>query len=305
MQRKSTRGLTVCVARLGWIFILLLPFQLGLTQARIETSAGKQFFQASSFACHGIGEAQRVGPDLAGINDRRSPQWLQRFVRSPKAVFDSGDADAITLFENFNGMVMPDSTISDQQITAVLAYIRFRTSSLGVTDTTTTVASATIRTAPESNVLTPVSVEDISTGGDLFQGKLRFKNSGPACNACHDVRNDAVTGGGALAADLTSVYSKMGAAGLTAILSRPPFPAMQTAYNENPLMEAELVSLLAFFQNADTESASQQKINYGLRLFFSGVLGAAFLFGLLPLIWRDRKIGSVNQSIYDRQNIHE
>ena len=305
MHGKSTRGLTVCVARLGWIFILVLPFQLGLTQEQIEISAGEQVFQASCFACHGIGEAQRVGPDLAGINDRRSPQWLQRFVRSPKAVFDSGDADAIALFENFTGMVMPDSTISDQQITAVLAYIRFRTSSLGVTDTATTVASATIRTVLESNVITPVSVEDISTGGDLFQGKIRFENSGPACNACHDVRNDAVMGGGALAVDLTSVYSKMGAAGLTAILSRPPFPAMQTAYNENPLMEAELDSLLAFFQNADAESASQQQINHGLRLFLSGVLGAAFLFGLLPLIWRDRKIGSVNQSIYDRKNTHE
>ena len=119
------------------------------------------------------------------------------------------------------------------------------------------------------------------------------------------MRNDAVMGGGALAADLTSVYSKMGAAGLTAILSRPPFPAMQTAYNEHPLMAAELDSLLAFFQNADAESASQRQINHGLRLFLSGVLGAAFLFGLLPLIWRDRKIGSVNQSIYDRQNTHE
>lgn len=301
MQRKSTRRLIACVATMGWVFILVLPFQLGLAQEQIETSAGEQVFQASCFACHGIGEAQRVGPDLAGVNDRRSRQWLQQFIRSPKAVFDSGDADAIALFENFNGIVMPDSTISDQQITDVLAYIRSRTSSLGVAGSATAVASTAATITPPSNLVNPVSIEDISTGGDLFQGKLRFENSGPACNACHDVRNDAVTGGGALAVDLTSVYSKMGAAGLTAILSRPPFPAMQTAYNENPLVEAELESLLAFFQNADAERASQQQINHGLRLFLSGVFGAAFLFGLFPFIWRGRKIGSVNQSIYDRQ----
>jgi hypothetical protein len=94
----------------------------------------------------------------------------------------------------------------------------------------------------------------------------------------------------------------MGGAGLTAIMSQAPFPAMQSAYDEKPLMEEEVASLVAFFQFADAESDSQQETNYGLSLFLSGGLGAAFLFGLFPFIWRNRKVGSVNQSIYDRQD---
>lgn len=302
MKSTTTRGVPVYAASIAWVMILILQLQSGLAQAQTDSGAGEQVFQTYCFACHGIGETLRVGPDLAGVNDRRSQQWLEQFVRSPKSVFDSGDADAIALFENFNGIVMPDATISDQQIIDVLAYIQSRTVSLGAADTRAVADVETTALAPEPSAVVAPSAADISRGGDLFQGKLRFQNSGPACNACHDVRNDAVAGGGTLAIELTSVFSKMGDAGLSAILSRPPFPAMQTAYSGNPLMEDELTALVAFFQNADAESASQQQVNYGLRLFLSGLLGAVFLFGLLPVIWRGRKIGSVNQSIYDRQN---
>ncbi|MDP6095952.1 MAG: hypothetical protein QGG67_08215 [Gammaproteobacteria bacterium] len=142
---------------------------------------------------------------------------------------------------------------------------------------------------------------DIALGGDLFQGVRRFQNAGPACNACHDVQNDTVTGGGTLAAELTSAFSRMGSAGLTAIIATAPFPAMQSAYGEKPVEEAEIASLVAFFEYADSESDSQQAVNYFLRLFTSGVIGAVFLFVLIPLIWLRRKVGSVNQAIYDRQ----
>lgn len=276
----------------------MIPFGLSQAQDQAAIDSGEQVFQTYCFACHGIGEAQRIGPDLAGVHDRRSQDWLQRFVKSPKALIDGGDADAIALLETFNGMVMPDATISDQQIEEVLAYIESRSQSVAGSESA---ASAVTTAVADTSAVEPPSSQDISTGADLFQGKLRFENSGPACNACHDVNNDSVTGGGTLAVDLTSAYTRMGAAGLTAILARAPFPAMQSAYGEKPLMDEEVDSLVAFFQYADAESDSQQSTNYGFGLFLSGGLGAAFLFGLFPFIWRNRKIGSVNQSIYDRQ----
>jgi cytochrome c2 len=292
MKSRFTKAAILCLIRISWI-LLLLPVKAAMAQ--VDIAAGEEIFQTSCFACHSIGEGQRVGPDLIDVHSKRSQDWLERFVLSPKAVFDSGDADAVALFGEFNGIVMPDSPISAAQVVDVLAYIGSRSDAPAVASTST--STTTTSSAP--------AIEDIAEGGDLFQGIRRFENSGPACNACHDVRNDTVTGGGALAAELTSVFSRMGAAGLTAILARAPFPAMQSAYNEKPLAESEIASLVAFFQYADAESESQQETNYGFRLFSAGAMGAVFLFGLIPFIWRRRKVGSVNQEIYDRQNKYE
>ena len=84
--------------------------------------------------------------------------------------------------------------------------------------------------APAAPVAAPASPEDIEAGQAMFQGVTRFENDGAACNACHDVRNDAVIGGGILAAELTTVFSRMGSAGVKAILGQAPFPVMQAAY---------------------------------------------------------------------------
>ncbi len=298
MKWNISRKIPVCAVVMGWVFMLMLPAQTSLAQNQAAIAAGEQIFQSSCFACHGIGEAQRVGPDLAGVHERRSQEWLEQFILSPQTMFDQGDETTVALFGEFNGMVMPDSAVSDQQIGQLLAYIESR--SLAVASA----VDANSGAAEPAAVIAaaPASPEDVSSGADLFQGRLRFENSGPACNACHDVQNDAITGGGALAVELTSAYSRMGGAGLTAILANTPFPAMQTAYGEKPLVEEEVALLVAFFQSAAEQSNQQQK-NYAFNLFISGALGAGFLFGLIPFIWRNRRVGSVNQSIYDRQRL--
>jgi len=291
VNRNTNKGFPVLgtlFRQVSYVFFLLLPFQSALAQ---DQAAGEQVFQTYCLACHGIGGAQRIGPDLAGVHERRSQDWLEQFIKSPQALFDAGDETAVELFAQFNGMVMPNSTVSDQQIRDVIAYIESRSG--------TSTAAAPV--AAQASPAEAASPEVVAMGADLFQGGLRFENSGPACNACHDVQHGSVLGGGSLAADLTSAYSRMGAAGLGAIISSAPFPAMQSAYGDKPVTEGEVEQLVAFFQSADADE-DQQQTNYGSRLFISGALGAGLLFGLIPLIWRNRRIGSINQSIFDRQN---
>jgi mono/diheme cytochrome c family protein len=270
------------------IFVSIGHSQDGWTQ-----EPGEQIYQTTCFACHTIGGGRLVGPDLAGVHDRRSQEWLERFVASSQSMIKDGDAEAAALFEEFNRVPMPDSFISEEQIRQVLNYIKSQSSSQ-----TADVAPSEAEQVPAT---APASEKDILIGQDLFQGKIRFVNKGPACNACHEVRNDAVIGGGILATELTTVFSRMGGAGVTAILGHAPFPVMQAAYKDQSLTEDEVVALVAFLEYADSEQYNQLPRDYGIGLFVSGSLGAGVLFLFFAVVWRGRKKESVNQAIFDRQ----
>lgn len=256
-------------------------------------TSGEQLFQSMCSTCHSIGSGRLVGPDLAGVTDRRTQAWLEDFVRSSQSLVDSGDADAVALFAEFNGMIMPDFPLTNVQITQILDHIETIGSSLDI--------AAEENSSEETAPAEPASMENVHRGQDLFQGTTRFKNGGAACNACHDVKHDAVIGGGILAAELTTVFSRMGGSGVGAILGQAPFPVMQAAYKKNALTDDEITYLVAFLQDADEKHLFQQPRDYGIGLFTSGAVGAGFMYLLFAFIWRGRKRGSVYQEIYDRQ----
>lgn len=284
-KRTSVFGLLITITA------MVLPT---LVWAQIP---GEQLFNSMCSACHSIGGGRLVGPDLAGVTDRRTQEWLQSFVQSSQTLVTSGDADAVALFEAFNGMVMPDFSLTDAQITQVMGYIGAKGSSVDVVAD----EHADGATAKQAVSTEPLSMEHVIRGRELFQGTNRFENGGPSCNACHDVKHDAVIGGGILAAELTTVFSRMGGGGVGAILGQAPFPVMQAAYKKNALTENEITYLIAFLQDADEQHLLQQPRDYGMGLFVSGALGAGAMYLLFAFIWRGRKRGSVYQEVYDRQ----
>ena len=282
---RSTRLLLI-----GVVGILLLnsPSQNGWAQ-----EPGEQVFNTTCFACHTIGGGRLIGPDLAGVHEKRSQEWLESFVKSSQSMINAGDTEAVALFEEYNSLLMPDAVATDEEVRQVLSYIKVQSAG----------AAAGVEASADEPVTPPepASEEDILAGQEMFQGNIRFENSGPACNACHEVRNDAVIGGGILAAELTTVFSRMGGAGVTAILGQAPFPVMQAAYEDRSLTDGEVTALVAFLEYADSEQYNQLPRDYGIGLFASGAVGAGILFFFFGFIWRGRKRGSVNQAIYDRQ----
>jgi len=271
---------------------------LSLMAASPVKASGETDFNTYCGACHTIGQGRLVGPDLAGVFDRRSQDWLEKFVKSSQSLVKNGDAQAVAVAAEFNNMIMPDAAISAAQIKDVLTYIKSAGGGAAVDDGTATPQAA--EKAPEPVAAAPAEA-DIKLGQDLFEGSQRLENGGPACNACHHVRNDAVMGGGILAAELTTVFSRMGVPGLKAILGAAPFPVMQAAYKDRALTEQEVRGLVAFLQYADSEEYNQLPRDYGIGLFLTGIVGAAILFLLFGTVWRGRRGGSVNQEIYDRQ----
>lgn len=95
----------------------------GIPSASAQNS-GKQIFQQTCAACHSIGAGKLVGPDLAGVTDKRPEEWLLRFIKSSQALVKAGDPVAVALFAEFNKIPMPDQALTDDQVRTVLAYIK-------------------------------------------------------------------------------------------------------------------------------------------------------------------------------------
>ncbi len=263
---------------------------LGCFFFAINSSASqplKKLFTENCASCHTIGAGTLVGPDLKDVHLRRSQPWLLAFVKSPQSMISNNNSQAVALFKEYNEILMPDSVLTDQQIIQLLQYIQ----------------SATVNDRPANELIESVSNDQhqIKTGQDIFQGIVSLSNGGPACNGCHDIKNDAVIGGGILARELTLVFSRMGGPAIRSILGSAPFPVMKAAYLNKPLTDNEIQALLAFFQSAEREHAYQQPKDYGFGLFISGVVGSGLLLLIYSLIWSRRKNQSVYQAIYERQ----
>lgn len=286
MQQRSAGAREASTLRRRMFGTLLVAGWLIGSPSVSAQETGKQIFQKLCAACHSIGAGPLVGPDLAGVNDRRPEGWLLKFTKSSQTLVKSGDKTAVALFEQFNKIPMPDQALSDGQIRKVLAHIK---------ETGGSPAAGTDSAAPAAQP------DEIQRGQDLFEGKVRFANAGPSCNACHHVKSDVLLGGGILASELTLVFSRMGHAGVRAILGNTPFPVMQAAYAGKELSEKEISALVAFLQHADKEHARQMPKEWGWRMFSAGAGGVVVLLGIFTLAGRGRKKGRVNQDIYDRQ----
>ncbi len=280
------------------LFNLFISVMLVGHMQTVQAGAGESNFKTACAACHTIGKGRLVGPDLSGVDKRRTEAWLIKFIKSSQSLVKSGDPDAVAVYNKFFKIAMPDQPFSNAQIKEIISYI----SSVGGQASNT----ASVDEAPsdtEESVAAEPDAAIVALGADLFQGKVRLKNGGAACNSCHDVKNDAVIGGGILAKELTSSFSSMGGVGVKAILGAPPFPVMEAAYKNKEILVDEIKALVAFLQHADSKKAYQQPRDYGVGLVIAGLIGTLILLGLYSVIWSGRKKGSVNQAIYDRQKI--
>ncbi|HQU57174.1 MAG TPA: cytochrome c [Chitinophagaceae bacterium] len=103
------------------VFVLTLTLQL---QAKTPEEEGKAIFQNRCAACHNVNKVM-TGPALAGISERRSIDWIIKFVQSSQSVIKSGDESAVKLFNQFNKIPMPDHPdLTEENIKNIVAYIK-------------------------------------------------------------------------------------------------------------------------------------------------------------------------------------
>jgi cytochrome c553 len=106
--------------------VLLIMLFTGLLMfgkhTNAQTPEAEKNFQVCK-ACHNIDGPKLIGPNLAGVTERRTTEWLIKFIKNSQEVIQSGDPIAVQLFEEYNRIPMPPNPLSDDQIMDLLAYI--------------------------------------------------------------------------------------------------------------------------------------------------------------------------------------
>jgi mono/diheme cytochrome c family protein len=97
---------------------------LGPIQQGSAAETGEKIFQSVCAACHTIGKGKLVGPDLAGVTSRREAGWLHRKIKEPDALIAENDPLAMQLLQEANDVAMPPLDLSDEEVVAVIAYLK-------------------------------------------------------------------------------------------------------------------------------------------------------------------------------------
>ena len=268
------------------VFLFLLSISL-------QAQDGESIFKSKCAACHKISNKRLVGPGLANLQDKRTEEWFDKFVKSSQTLIKSGDADANAIFEEYNKVIMPDQVLTDADLDAVWDYIESKSPAK--------VDGAVTEVVEEVELPFNPSKEEILIGENLFTGKQRFKNGGASCISCHHVQKDNLIAGGGLAADLTDVYDRLKKAGVEGMITGLPFPQMKISYENHQITEEETTQLVAFLKDISEQRYYQGYSSYRNTLLIWGFIGAAILMGIFPLFWYKRKKESVNKRIYERQ----
>ena len=114
-----------------FLFLLLFTFNYHLLSqsendqalSSDQISIGQQIFKSNCVSCHTIGDGDLVGPDLMGVTEKRSKEWLMSWITDNKALRESGDKDAIAIYEQYNKQSMQAFYFSEDEMNDLLAYL--------------------------------------------------------------------------------------------------------------------------------------------------------------------------------------
>ncbi|UZH55084.1 cytochrome c [Salinimicrobium tongyeongense] len=83
---------------------------------------GEELFNNMCTACHKM-EQKSIGPSLAGVTQRRSPEWIMNMILNPEKMIKE-DPIAKKLLIESHMAVMANQNLSEEQSRAILEYFR-------------------------------------------------------------------------------------------------------------------------------------------------------------------------------------
>lgn len=88
-----------------------------------QAKRGKSLFTSRGCnACHAFGK-KLAGPDLVGATERRSQDWLRRWLKNTDEMLES-DSIAQAMLAEYQNVKMPNLKLSDADVDALLHYMQ-------------------------------------------------------------------------------------------------------------------------------------------------------------------------------------
>ena len=96
--------------------------ELGADIDKALAEKGKEIFESKCTACHNTDETRKVGPGLAGVTERRKPEWVMNMVLNPEKMVQE-DPTAKELLAEYLAP-MANQNLTEEEARAVLEYFR-------------------------------------------------------------------------------------------------------------------------------------------------------------------------------------
>lgn len=262
--------------RLPTLFLTPVLLLGATSMATAQEQDAEQFFNTHCVACHTIGSGRILGPDLKGVLDRQSREWLVEFIVDPDSKLDSDPYAQQLLAETPGGAIrmIPIVGMTPLIANSLLDYIASKS------------GADAGPAAPMEEVL-PFTAEQRELGLKYFTGSESLRNGAPACNSCHTTAGLGRWGGGSLGPDLTQAITRLGdRIGLTGWLASPASLTMQPVFKDHKLTPVEIDALVAFLENESNNTEDAPSVTASF--FGVGVIVAIALLALFGFLWKGR-----------------
>ncbi|MEM7186548.1 MAG: cytochrome c3 family protein [Bacteroidota bacterium] len=108
--------LTFSISNSTFASTIVLP-----TQA-VDTANGEALFKANCASCHQLYK-KRTGPALFEVGDKYDQEWLYSWIRNSQEMVNSGDSQAVAIFNEYNGSIMTAfPQLTNEMIDDIIAY---------------------------------------------------------------------------------------------------------------------------------------------------------------------------------------
>ncbi|MBV6451256.1 MAG: hypothetical protein MHPDNHAH_01987 [Anaerolineales bacterium] len=248
------------------IFVATL-FSVAFAKPSAQIDGEALFTAKGCNACHTIGGGKLVGPDLQGVTELRTNEWLTKWLTAPDQMLQT-DPDAKALLAEYNNVPMPNLGLTPEEVAALIAYLGGGKTTGGAT--------------------TELPAGDATSGKAYFVGDKRFENGGPHCISCHSVAGIGSLGGGNLGPDLTTSGFVQSDVAFASFMGAPSTQTMGAIWANTPLTPQEQADLYAFLSRA---AVTKREPSALLQIALLAIAGAAALIALAQVYWGKRLRG--------------
>ncbi len=89
----------------------------------VADGTGQALFIKACATCHTVGQGEKVGPDLAGLTERRDADWIKSYLMSPAKLRSNKDPIALDLQKKYPAVRMPNLGLADTDVADLLSYL--------------------------------------------------------------------------------------------------------------------------------------------------------------------------------------